>query len=678
MSPGLFVGIDVGGTFTDLFVDGANGSGATVVKVPSTPEDPSIGVLEALRAAEIEPDAVETILHGTTVATNALIERRGARAALLTTDGFRDVLELGRRDRPRMYGLWGRQQPLIGRDQRWEVKERIDQRGDVLVPLDEARVTELGDALAEDGVEAIVVAFLHSYVNPEHELRARDLLLERHGDLHVVTSHEVLREYYEFERTSTAAVQAYVQPLVAGYAERLTERLADWGMEREALLMQSNGGVTPVGRLAERAVHTIRSGPAAGVIAGTELARRAGYSNVITGDMGGTSFDVAISVDGRPEQRPQTDLGFRIPVRVPMVDVRTIGAGGGSIASVDRAGILEVGPRSAGADPGPVAFALGGTEPTVTDANVVLGRINPERPIGGRQQELDVESARAALAELGTPLGLGIEATAEAVLTVVNTRMAGEIRLISLERGHDPRDFALVVFGGAGPLHGAALLADIGIQRMIVPPHPGVLCALGCADADVRYDFSQTVEIVLEPGAAEKPARLADVLASQRAAGESSLRRDGVEFERIETEHFAEMAYVGQIHRIRVAIDPSWDVGRIAEAFVEAYEREYGTTLPGARIVLVTASTIARGLRRRRERAIPAASASGTPDPMGTRRVHLGEWLDVPVYSRADLGAGAAFPGPAVVEQTDTTTLVPGGLSVDVDDDLNLVVEEGS
>ncbi|MQA73770.1 MAG: hydantoinase/oxoprolinase family protein [Solirubrobacterales bacterium] len=675
MTEGSFVGIDVGGTFTDLFVAGSNGDGPTVIKVASTPRDPSVGVLDALAAAGLRPEALEAILHGTTVATNALIERRGSRAALITTEGFRDVLELGRRDRPQMYGLWGRQRPLIGRDRRWEVRERIDHKGRVLTELDEDGLRELARALADDGIEAVVVAFLHSYVNPDHERRARELLLEANPDWHVVTSHSVLREYYEFERTSTAVVQGYIQPLVAGYAGRLTRKLEDWGFDREALLMQSNGGVTPVRRLAERAVHTIRSGPAAGVIAATELAREAGHSNVITADMGGTSFDVALSVDGRPVQRPQTELDFRIPVRVPMIDVRTIGAGGGSIAWVDRGGILQVGPRSAGAEPGPVAFGRGGTAPTVTDANVVLGRINPERPIGDEAGELDVDSARAAVAELGAPLGLDAEGAAEAILTVVNTLMAGEIRLISLERGHDPRDFVLVAFGGAGPLHAASLLTDIGMGSMLIPPHPGVLCAQGCADADVRYDFSQTLELILEPAAeAPAPPGLAAVLAEQRELGEAALRGDAIAFESIEVEHFAEMAYAGQIHRIRVPIERDWSARELADAFLGAYEREYGTTLTGAGIVLVNAATTARGIREHRaSRGVPGAGRA--PEPIGSRRAHLGAWIEVPIYRREHLAAGGSLTGPAVIEQEDTTTLVLDGMAAAVDDALNLIVE---
>ena len=488
------VGIDVGGTFTDLYFsqDGINAD--RICKVPSTPQDPSTGLIDALKAAEIDPGALDLILHGTTIATNALIERRGARCALVTTRGFRDVLELGRRDRPTFYGLGGLQDPLIPRDQRWEIAERMNHRGEVLTPLDEDEVGELAEVLRGEGVEAVVVAFMHAYANPDHEERVAAILRRAEPSWEVVTSTSVVREYYEFERTSTAVVQGYLQPLISRYAKSLIERLGGWGFGRQTLIMQSNGGLVPVAQLGERAAHVVRSGPAAGVIAAARIAAEAGFDRAITGDMGGTSFDVAVVIDGEPEIAASTNLDFRIPLRLSMINVHTIGAGGGSIAHVDRGGILQVGPRSAGARPGPVCFAHGGTEPTVTDANLVLSRIKAENPIGlANLASMDVEGARQAMKRLGDQLGIGIEETAEAILTVVNQNMAGRTRLLSIERGYDPRDFALVIFGGAGPLHGAAIIRAVGIRTMLVPPSPGVLCAMGCAVADVRYDISRTV-----------------------------------------------------------------------------------------------------------------------------------------------------------------------------------------
>jgi N-methylhydantoinase A len=674
------VGIDVGGTFTDLFHAGDDGRPPLVVKVPSRPDDPSAAVMDALEQGGLEAGDLTQFLHGTTIATNALIERRGARCALLTTRGFRDILELGRRDRPHVYGLGGKHVPLVPRDRRWEVDERMSFRGEVVVALDEDAVRRLAAALTGEEIETVVVSFLHAYVNPDHEERARELLLEANADWHVVTSHAVLREYYEFERTSTAVIQGYLQPLVTRYASRLVERLERWGFDRDALIMQSNGGLIPARRAGERAGHMLRSGPAAGVIAATRLAADAGYPRVITGDMGGTSFDVAMSLDGRPSEAETTLLDFRLPVRVPMIDVRTIGAGGGSIASVDRGGILQVGPRSAGSFPGPVAFGRGGTEPTVTDANVVLGRINPDRPMGTEGGRLDVDGARAALAALGEPLGLDAEAAARAVLTVVNSRMAGEIRLITVEQGHDPREFALVAFGGAGPLHGAALVREMQIGTMLVPGSPGVLCAMGCVVADVRHDFSQTIERALPRGGADAagrldPAELAAILSAQRADGERQLDLDGLRFAAVDVLHLADMAYEGQIHRLRVPVEPGAGAEALRAAFVAQYEREYGAALGDLDVVVVNARTIVTG-RRDALATTAGEPASGAPEPSTTRMVCFDEWTQTPVYRREDLRPGAELAGPLVVEQPDTTVLVEPGMHVVVDAAGNLVVTE--
>jgi N-methylhydantoinase A len=678
-SAGSVVGVDVGGTFTDLFYLQDEDAQPRIVKVPSTAPDPSIGVIDALRAAGLAGAGLQQFLHGTTIATNALIERRGAACALLTTRGFRDILELGRRDRPQIYGLEGKHEPLVARDQRWEVDERVDYRGEVLVPLDEEQLRELAQALRAEQLETIVVSFLHSYVNPAHEQRAKQLLLEAEPDWHVVVSHEVLSEYYEFERTSTAVVQGYLEPLVSNYAAQLRRKLADWGFVSEALIMQSNGGLIPATHAGRRASHMVRSGPAAGVIAAARLASEAGFDRVITGDMGGTSFDVAVSLDGHPTEADTVLLDFRMPVRVPMLDVRTIGAGGGSIAWVDRGGILQVGPRSAGSTPGPVAFARGGTEPTVTDANLVLGRINADHPIGlGR---LDEDGARAALARLGEQLELSAEQAAAAVLRVVNARMAGEIRLITVEQGLDPRDFALVAFGGAGPLHGAALLRELQIGAMLVPAVPGVLCAMGCAVADVRHDYSRTVERMLAQGEQDGGARLDlaeldAIFAAQRNEAEEQLARDGVGFSEVDIQHFADMSYQGQVHRLRVAVEAGWGAARLRAAFVEHYEREYGTNLGALDLVLVGARTIVFG-RRRRTPAHPACGSTHEPAERARRPVFFGQWVETPSYSREELVPGVELSGPMIVEQDDTTTVIEPGMRVAVDEFGNLVVRLG-
>jgi N-methylhydantoinase A len=671
---GGIVGIDVGGTFTDLFYSSDGIRVDAVLKVPSTPDDPSRGLIDALQAAGIAPSALDVILHGTTIATNAVIERRGARCALITTQGFRDVLELGRRDRQRMYGMTGVQQPLIPREMRWEVEERLDHTGQVLAPLDETYLRALATALAAEEVEAVVVSFLHAYANSSHEERAREILREANPAWEIVISSDVVREYYEFERTSTAAVQGYLQPLVSRYARNLTRKLEELGFDRQTLVMQSNGGLVPLAQLPGRAANIVRSGPAAGVMAAARLAADAGFDHVITGDMGGTSYDVAVVVKGTPRIAETTELDFRIPLRLPMIDVHTIGAGGGSIAYIDRGGTLQVGPRSAGAVPGPICFGRGGTGPTVTDANAVLGRINADQPIGMKHlARLDVAAARAAMAALGAPLGLGIEETAEAILTIVNHVMARRTRLMTVEQGHDPRDFALVVFGGAGPLHGAAIMREVGIRTMLLPPHPGVLCALGCAVSDIRYDLSRTVE---RPVLGQPDGLVRDILASQRLEGEARMRASGTALEAIEVSHAAEMSYQGQIHTLRVPIEPSWTGPELVAAFEAVYRKEYGNTLGTVPVVIVSLKTAVLGVRRKPVMAVPTAAAEGaTPAPRARRPVHFGRWIDTPIYDRADLLPGMRFDGPAIVEQADTTSVIEPGMTARVDAHTNILIE---
>ncbi|MDP2084643.1 MAG: hydantoinase/oxoprolinase family protein [Gemmobacter sp.] len=671
---GGITGIDVGGTFTDLFYSSDGVTVDRVLKVPSTPDDPSRGLIDALDAAGVDVNALDVILHGTTIATNAVIERQGARAALITTEGFRDVLELGRRDRQRMYGLTGTADPLIPRRMRWEVRERMDHMGRVLTPLDEAALTGLAKALAAEGVETVVISFLHSYANPAHERRAREIVQAAHDGWEVVISSDVVREYYEFERTSTSVVQGYLQPLVARYARNLSAKLSAKGFARQTLVMQSNGGLVPLSQLGGRAANIVRSGPAAGVMAAAQIAAEAGFASIITGDMGGTSYDVAVVVNGAPRIAEETALDFRVPLRIPMIDVHTIGAGGGSIASLDRGGVLQVGPRSAGAVPGPVCFGRGGTEPTVTDANAVLGRINADHPIGLKHLDrLDLPAARAAIGKLGAQLGLGVEETAEAILTVVNHIMARRTRLMTVEQGHDPRDFALVVFGGAGPLHGAAIMRDVGIRTMLLPPHPGVLCAIGCAVGDLRYDLTQTVE---KPVAALNAAEVQTILADQRERGLAEVAASGAAVDRTEVRHGASMSYTGQIHALRVEIGADWSLDRMVAAFEAAYAREYGNTLPGATVGIVGLLTTVIGARVKPARMAPPLPVPVRAAPRGHRQVWFnGCWHATAIYDRRDLSAGMVFSGPAIIEQADTTSVLEPGMTARVDAFLNILAE---
>lgn len=665
------VGIDVGGTFTDLFFSGDAKRPHLILKVPSTPQDPSIGLLNSLKAAGITADELDAILHGTTIATNAVIERKGARCALITTTGFRDILELGRRDRPNMYGLEGVHEPLVPRDLRFEVNERLDFEGKELVPLDVAGLRAIGEVLKTLEVESVVIAFMHAYANPAHELQALDVLAQINPAWELVAATSVVREYYEFERTSTAVVQGYLQPLVARYAKNLARQLANWGYTRDVAIMQSNGGVAPLRQLGERSAYIVRSGPAAGVMAAAQLASEAGFSHIITGDMGGTSFDVAVVINGEPNVAEITNLDFRIPLRLPMIDVHTIGAGGGSIAHLDRGGMLLVGPRSAGAVPGPVAYRRGGTEPTVTDANIVLGRINPASPMNGTDAALDVAGARTAVERLGKKMGLSLEQTAEAILAVVNQRMAGRIRLMSIERGLDPRDFALVAFGGAGPLHGGALIREVGISTMLVPLYPGVLCALGCVYADLRYDISQTLEKRLDKLAS---GELATIVERQRQQGQKQIDESQVPVDVTTITHAADMAYAGQIHSLRVMIDATWETARLEKAFNDVYRETFGNTLVGMPVVIVNLRTVAVGRRSSAELPKSSSIAKGAPKAHSRRPVHFNGWFDTPVFLRDALAPGIHFDGPAIVEQSDTTTVVEPDMSVKVDAKGNLLV----
>lgn len=664
-------GIDVGGTFTDLYLS-RDGTPPVVLKVQSTPQDPSVGLMQALAEVGVEGTGVDLIVHGTTIATNAIIQRKGARCALITTKGFRDILELGRRDRPRMYGLSGEQRPLITRDLRFEVDERMGPQGEVLQPLSKKQVQTLGKALRAENIEAVVVSFLHAYANPAHELAAANWLAELNAGFEIVLSHAVCNEYFEFERTSTAAVQGFLQPLVAGYARSLKERLDQGGYPSNALIMQSSGGVVPIAQVAERAANIVRSGPAAGVTAAAALAKEAGFDRVITGDMGGTSFDVAVVVDGTPKVARSTRLDFRIILKLPMIDVHTIGAGGGSIAFLDRAGILQVGPESAGADPGPACYGLGGMAPTVTDANVVLGRIDWSQPIGVGRGPLDPEAARTVIGKLGEELGIGVEQTAQAIIEVVDHTMARRTRLLSVEQGLDPRDFAFVAFGGGGPLHGVAIMREVGISTMLVPPEPGVLCAAGCCIADIRHDLSQTMERTL----ADMPASdIVAVLDGLRDLGEARSKEAGEGVGSPRTTYAADMCYFGQIHNLQTPIECGWSGARLASAFEDAYRMEFGNTLGDIPIVLTslkaTVSVTPPGRIKRPSQAINQRPAV----PNGRREIFFHGWRDSAVYHRADLDPGMTFQGPAVVAQDDTTTIIEPDMTVRVDEHGNLLVE---
>jgi N-methylhydantoinase A len=674
-------GIDVGGTFTDLVVvDDATGE-VHIAKVPTTAPNQAFGVLAALAAAAIDAAGLDAIVHGTTTTTNAMLERKIAQVGLITTRGFRDVLELGRRTRPTPYGLKGRFVPLIERRFRLEVDERVDAEGAILVALDEAQVAAAARQLIGLGAESIVVHFLHSYLNPVHEQRAAEIVRGLWPNRYVTAGHAIVAEYREYERGTTAAVNAAIQPVLHRYIERLQRELAGRGYTRELLVMQGNGGTVAASVVAEHAVATVMSGPASGVIAAAATAMQAGtrrgqFGNVVSYDMGGTSSDVALILGGEPTVSSDLELEYAMPIHVPMVDVHTIGAGGGSIASVDASGMLKVGPESAGAVPGPICYGRGGTLPTITDADLQLGRLDPERLLAV-ERAVSMEAIGAALVQhIGAPLGLDAIAAAAAIVRVANDRMAGAIRMVSLARGHDPRDFALFAFGGAGPLHAVALARELGIPKVLIPARPGLTNALGCVVADLRHDFVATVNQPLE---ALDDARIAEVFEAQIASGRALLAREDVVVERVVTLHRADMQFQGQSHILPVAVaSAAITTSELRATFAAAYWKRFGVELPEIRPVLVNLHTAVIGKRRPVPlRAIAATRPKATLEAARrtTRPVWFdGGWVDTPVYVREQLPFDARFVGPAIVEQLDCTSVIEPGNRVEIDAIGNLIV----
>ena len=679
---GKIVGVDVGGTFTDLFYYDEDAARFRTAKVPSNRGDEAIGFLEGLKT--FGPLAqLGSIVHGTTVGTNALLERKGARIGLITTRGFRDVLEMRRRDRRQTWGLWGDFVPVVDRDLRLEVGERTMADGTIREEIDPAEVREIAQALLSHGAEALAIVFINAYANPANELKALAAAREVWPNENIECSAQILPEIREFERTSTTALNAYLQPVVGSYLGKLDQALAQEKFSGRFHIVQSNGGVMSTATARRLPVRTALSGPAAGVIAAAAIAKAAGFPDVITGDLGGTSFDVSIVVDGETALAAQTTIDFGLVIRTPMIEITTIGAGGGSIAHVDAGRLLQVGPESAGSRPGPVAYGQGNTRPTLTDANVVLGRINAERPIGGKLARLDVEAAKAAIAKhVAEPLGLDPMQAAEAIVRVANGKMAGAIRLVSIERGHDPGRFAAVPFGGGGALHVGALIKDVGLKAALVPRYPGVTSALGCVIADIRHDQVQTVNLLLDQlDAAALDRRMVEEAETSRAVVEEA----GLTVERIDILFELDMHYVGQTHTVSVPLPVSLQNGTtgvdpsiVWEAFERAYQASFSRLLPGVPAKIVNLRTAAVGRRPHFDLAAlaPEASASIEKARLGSRPVWFdGGWHDTAIYARLDLPVGAVVHGPAILEQPDATTVIDPDLIARVDDFGNIIVE---
>ncbi|PIT79887.1 hydantoinase/oxoprolinase family protein [Limnohabitans sp. JirII-31] len=695
VTPHLVVGVDVGGTFTDLFVLDERDGSARIVKVPSTRGEEARGFMNgvvrvsegnaptatatASGSAAGVASTLATIVHGTTVGTNALLERKVARTGIITTRGFRDVLEMRRRDRPQTWGLRGSFTPVVPRDLRLEVDERVLADGSLHTAVDLAQVRAQTQALLDAGCEAVCVFFINAYANPVNEQQAVAAVRAMWPNPYVTSASEVLPEIREFERCSTATLNAALQPVVGSYLAKLEDDLRTQGFSGELLIVQSNGGVMSRETACDVPVRTALSGPAAGVIACAAVARASGYPNVITGDMGGTSFDVSLVAEGEASLAAQTSIEFGLVVRSPMIQIETIGAGGGSIASVDASGMLQVGPESAGSIPGPVCYGRGNTRPTVTDANVVLGRIAADRPLGGGLlQALDAKAAELAIqTHVATPLGLEVLAAAEAMLTVANAKMAGAIRVVSIERGHDPRQFAYMPFGGGGALHVCAMMREVGVTTGIVPRYPGVTSALGCVMADMRHDAVQTLnKSLLDLDLAQLKSRLADLA----EACQKRLDSAGVRFERVQEVVALDMLYMGQTHTLQVPLNPA-DISResIQAAFEKAYAASFGRVLTGMAIRVMNLRYARIGVRPKFDLAVLAPKGAGSTASLGVQRVyHAGQWWDAQRYARLDLPVGAQVAGPAILEQTDTTVWLEPGFSARVDTLGNLLVERNA
>lgn len=677
---GKIVGVDVGGTFTDLILLDPDNSDVRLSKVPSTLDNQAFGALSALEEAAADLASIDLIVHGTTTTTNAVLERKLSRTGLITTQGFRDVLELGRRTRPDAYGMRGEFTPIIPRDLRLEVEERMDAEGRVVTPLREEDVEAAANRLLDQGCESVVIHFLHAYANPDHELRAGELVRKIWPNDHVTMGHSLLSESREFERGVTAAVNASVQPLLEVYIRQLVKELASNGYGGEVLVMNGNGGMVSSRLVSKEAAKTVMSGPASGVKAAAYTGSRAGFPNLLTYDMGGTSSDVALILDAEPAISNEIEIEYAMPIHVPMVDVRTVGAGGGSIARINAGGLLEVGPESAGAAPGPICYGRGGIQPTISDANLLLGRLNPGK-FKSLETSVTIEQVSEIFEqELGQTLGMDAVSAAEAVVRIANTKMAGAIRMVSLSLGADPRDFVLFAFGGAGPLHATALARELAVPRVLIPARPGITNALGCVVADLRHDFVNTINKPLD---AVDIKEVHAVFARQIEEGERLINGEKIEIREVSRLFSVDMQFVGQTHVLRVDLDTAAPtVEDLLSAFEEAYFRRFRVELQEIRASLVNVNTSVIGKRSDLDLSTlidPEGRKSALKEAETERRdVYFeGKWKDTPIYWRDYLPADLHLEGPAIIEQMDCTTVLEPGDYAEGDADGNIIITIG-
>ena len=697
MSPVYRLGIDIGGTFTDAVLLNEETGETRTGKVPSTPDDLSRGFLDAVRLivadGGISPTSVEHLVHATTIATNSIIEGKTALTGFVTTDGFRDMLEIARQIRPSLYDLqFEKPPPLVPRYLAFGVPERLDANGDVLTPLDEQAVREVARALKQEGVRTIAVCFLHSYINPAHERRAGEILAHECPEAIVSLSSDVAPEFREYFRASTTVINAAITPIVSDYLRSIEQRLRSDGFTAELLAMQSSGGVLTFETARDKPVFMVESGPAAGAVAAAYLGVALGSPNVLSFDMGGTTAKACLIQDGTPDVTKDYQVGAEAgrssgafggasgyPVRVPVIDLAEIGAGGGSIAWVDSGGVLRVGPHSAGAAPGPVCYGQGGDRPTVTDANLVLGRLNPDNFLGG-EIKLDVDAAHRAIEETcARPLGLALEAAAFGIVEIANSAMANALRLVSIHRGYDPRDFVLVAFGGAGPVHANRIAAELEVPTLLVPNSPGIFSATGLLVTDLKHDFSVTMIQRAEDLDTDAVER---AFAQMLEKGHIVLARESTPAERMSFQRAADMRYQGQSFELTIPL-PDQPLANdalsgVLEAFHRGHEQAYGFAAPEEPVEFVNLRvTAVGGIVKPALRRLDRSDGNAGEALTGRRDVYFEETdgrTDCPIYDRYALSAGVEVPGPAIIEERDSTAVVHPGYAARVDVYGNLLI----
>lgn len=668
-------GVDIGGTFTDVIVFDEDSGDIEIAKTPSTPANPAEGVIDGLDEAETEIADLDFFSHGSTVGTNALIERELPRIGLITTEGFRDVHEI--RDATKD-DLWDAYEdvadPYVQRRDRLEVAERVDVDGNVVEPLDESDVREAARVFEKRGIDTIAVSLVNAYVNGEHETRVAEIVAEEHPEAFVCTSHEILPEMFEHERTSTTVINAALVPVVREYLTDLSTQLDDRGYDGDVLAMHSGGGVMTTEAIAYYAARIANSGPTAGAIASQYVAGECGFENAIGFDMGGTSADVSLTYEGDIEMTDEWAVEYGYPIMFPSTDIETIGAGGGSVAWIDEGGSLRVGPRSQGADPGPACYMRGGDKPTTTDANVVLGWVDPEAFLGGDMEATAEPSRRVIERDIADPLDLSLIEAASAIERIAVANMCNAVRLVSTSKGYDPRDFALVAFGGAGPLHAAHVAREMSIPKVIVPPYPGINSALGCLLVDVEHDLSRTF---IADATDDVVDDIEAAFAEMEAEIHERLDEEGIADDAIRMGHEVKMRYTGQWRSLEVACSrPIESMESIRERFHREHERSYAYSDEDQPIEIYGLHVTGRGVV---EKPSFPGIAPGTADEARrtTREAYFEEadgYVETVVYERSALGAGAAFEGPAIVEQMDSTVVVPPGATAEVDDTDNIVI----